>query len=133
MPRNVEKVLPVQPGAERRSAPRIDLEVEIGFETENNFYTGLTQDISTGGVFVATHNIRPRGERISLKFTLPGATTPFVVEAEVRWIREVSSLSGGRQDYSSGMGFKFINLQPQVKAVIASFLKQRDSIFYDDE
>jgi uncharacterized protein (TIGR02266 family) len=129
--RNVEKVAPR--GAERRTAARTEIEVEVGLETENNFYTGLTQDISTGGVFVATHDLRPHGERLVLKFVLPGVATPFVVDAEVRWIREVTSLSGGRHEGATGMGLRFVNLPPQAKMVIASFLNQRESIFYDDE
>jgi uncharacterized protein (TIGR02266 family) len=130
--RNVEKVAPGAHGAERRTAPRVDVEVEVGLETENNFYTGLTQDISTGGVFVATHNLRRHGERVVVKFSLPGMSTPFTVEAEVRWLREVTSLSS-RHEGATGMGLKFLNLPAQAKAVIASFLKQRESIFYDDE
>jgi uncharacterized protein (TIGR02266 family) len=109
------------------------MEIEVGLETETNFYTGLTQDISTGGVFVATHKLRKRGERLVVKFSLPGVPTPFVVDSEVRWIREVTSLSGGRHEGATGMGLKFINLTPQARSQIASFLKQRDSIFYDDE
>jgi uncharacterized protein (TIGR02266 family) len=120
-------------GAERRSNARVDLEVEVGLESETNFYTGLTQDISAGGVFVATHQLRPRGERLVLKFSLPGVGTPFVVDAEVRWIREVTSLTQARHDAPTGMGLKFVNLPSQAKAVIASFLRQRESIFYDDE
>jgi uncharacterized protein (TIGR02266 family) len=120
-------------GADRRTAARIDLEIEVGLETESNFYTGLTQDISTGGLFVATHSLRKRGDRLMLKFSLPGVEAPFTVEGEVRWLREVGSLGAGRFDGATGMGLKFINLAPQAKAVIASFLKQRESIFYDDE
>jgi uncharacterized protein (TIGR02266 family) len=129
--RNVEVVAPG--GAERRNSTRVDLEIEVGLETETNFYTGLTQDISTGGLFVATHSLRRHGEKLVVKFSLPGVATPFVVDSEVRWIREVTSLSGGRHEGATGMGLKFLNLPPQARMVIASFLKQRESIFYDDE
>lgn len=120
-------------GAERRTSVRADMEIEVGLESETNFYTGLTADISTGGLFVATHKLRKRGEKIVVKFSLPGMATQFVVEAEVRWIREVTSLTGGRHEGATGMGLKFLNLAPQARTMIATFLKQRDSIFYDDE
>jgi uncharacterized protein (TIGR02266 family) len=119
--------------AERRASSRVDLEIEVGLETDSNFYTGLTQDISTGGVFVATHNLRRRGDRLVLKFSLPGVSIPFVVDAEVRWLREATSLSDNTHAGPTGMGLKFLNPPAQVKAVITSFLKQRESIFYDDE
>jgi uncharacterized protein (TIGR02266 family) len=129
--RNVEVVAPT--GAERRTSIRVDFELEVGLETDNNFYTGLTQDVSSGGLFVATHQLRKRGERLTVRFTLPGGQ-PITVEAEVRWIREVTSLSDGRHhENPTGMGLKFINLPAPTKAAIAAFLKQRDSIFFDDE
>jgi uncharacterized protein (TIGR02266 family) len=128
--RKVEAAAPA--GAERRTSARAELEIEVGLETDHNFYTGLTQDISTGGVFVATHELRNRGEHVVLKFTLPGVATPFQVEGEVRWIREVTGFSRSHEN-PTGMGIKFLNLSPQAKMLIASFLNQRDSIFYDDE
>jgi uncharacterized protein (TIGR02266 family) len=119
-------------GAERRTSPRVDLEIEVGFESESNFYTGLTQDISTGGLFVSTHHLRRIGDRVTLKFTLPGLSAPIIVESEVRWIRESSSLHGAH-DAPTGMGFKFLDLSPQARAIITKFLAARESIFYDDE
>ena len=56
-----------------RAAERFDLEVKVDLESDHNFYTGLTQNISSGGVFIATHHLRRIGDRITLKFTLPGS------------------------------------------------------------
>ncbi len=103
----------------------------MGFETDSNFYTGLTQDISSGGLFVATHQLRKVGDRIKIKFTLPGRTDAVEIETEVRWVRESSSLQ--RIDGAHGMGLRFVNLNDDAKAVIDSFLSKRDSLFYDDE
>lgn len=128
--RYVEVVSPT--GAERRTSTRVDIELEVGFESESNFYTGLTQDISTGGLFVSTHRLRRVGDRITLKFSLPGLEVPIVVESEVRWLRESTSLQSSH-DAPTGMGLKFLNLTPQGRMAIAGFLQTRDSIFYDDE
>lgn len=103
----------------------------MGFETDSNFYTGLTQDISSGGLFVATHNLKPVGSRFMIQFKLPGQQAPIDVEAEVRWLRETSSLH--RSDGPHGMGVRFVNLSPAHKQLIETFLKQRESLFYDDE
>ena len=56
-----------------RASERFDLEVKVDLESDHNFYTGLTQNISSGGVFIATHHLRRIGDRITLKFTLPGS------------------------------------------------------------
>jgi uncharacterized protein (TIGR02266 family) len=118
----------VQKGA--RIAERFDLEVKVDLESDHNFYTGLTQNISAGGLFVATHQLRRIGDRIKLSFSLPGSATLVSVETEVRWIRENSLLH--RFDGSTGMGVRFIDLSPEASKAIQSFLENRDSLYYDD-
>jgi uncharacterized protein (TIGR02266 family) len=114
-----------------RAAERYDLEIKVDLESEHNFYTGLTQNISAGGLFIATHHLRRIGDRLNLKFQLPGSDQSIQVETEVRWIRENSALN--RVDGSTGMGVRFINLSPAATAVINQFLSSRDSLYYDDE
>jgi uncharacterized protein (TIGR02266 family) len=114
-----------------RSSERFDLEVKVDLESDHNFYTGLTQNISAGGLFIATNVLRHIGDRITLKFSLPGSTQAIDIETEVRWIRENSALH--RVDGSTGMGVRFINLSPEASAAIQSFLQNRDSLYYDDE
>ena len=114
-----------------RSSERFDLEVKVDLESDHNFYTGLTQNISAGGVFIATNHIRRIGDRITLKFTLPGSEKTIDVDTEVRWIRENSALQ--RIEGAQGMGVRFINLTPEASAAINGFLESRDSLYYDDE
>ena len=115
----------------QRQAERHDLEIAVDLESDSNFYTGLTQNISTGGLFIATHQIKRVGDHVRLKFTLPGSPRPLEVDTEVRWIRENSSLH--RTDGASGMGVRFINMSAEDAQLIQSFLENRDSLFYDDE
>jgi len=117
--------------SQQRRAERHDVEVSVDFESDSNFYAGLTQNISTGGLFIATHRIRKVGERVHLKFTLPGASKPIEVETEVRWIRENSSLM--RTESSPGMGVRFIDMPPADAQLIQKFLESRESLLYDDE
>jgi uncharacterized protein (TIGR02266 family) len=116
--------------AERRNAPRIELEVEVGLETEHNFYTGLTQDISSGGIFVATGLVYEVGERMTVRFTLPGRKEPIVADAEVRWVRDSRYM---RTDSPDGVGLRFVGLPAEAQTSIKTFLDSRDSLFYDDE
>jgi uncharacterized protein (TIGR02266 family) len=124
-------VIPRTVGAkapERRAEPRIELAVEVGLETEHNFYTGLTQDISSGGLFIATGLSYELGDRIGVRFTLPGRAEPIVAEAEVRWVRDRRLTSTNEAE---GVGLRFVDLTPEAKAEIAQFLRQRESLFYD--
>src|SRR5882762_2003844 len=113
-----------------RVAERFDLEVKVDLESDHNFYTGLTQNISAGGLFIATHQLRRIGDYIKVKFSLPGSAQAVSVNTEVRWIRENSLLH--RFDGSTGMGVRFIDLSPEASQAIQAFLESRDSLYYDD-
>ena len=114
-----------------RAAERFDLEVKVDLESDHNFYTGLTQNISSGGLFIATHHLRKIGDHITLNFLLPGSDKPLAVETEVRWIRENSALM--RADAGIGMGVRFINLSAEASTAINAFIQSRESLYYDDE
>jgi uncharacterized protein (TIGR02266 family) len=121
--------MPVPPvPSDRRLEPRYEVAVSVTFESEHNFYTGLTQDLSGGGLFVATHQLRPVGERIRLRFTLPSSKEPIEAITEVRWVRETAAKGGGAE---VGMGLMFLQLAPQAKDAIKGFLAKRDSLFFD--
>jgi uncharacterized protein (TIGR02266 family) len=117
--------------ADKRTSQRADLEVKVDFDSDHNFYTGLTQNISAGGLFVATHQLRAIGDPVTLKFMLPNSNQPLSVGSKVRWLRENTSLH--RHHGPTGMGLQFVDLSPEVSAQIQQFLGNRDSIYYDDE
>jgi uncharacterized protein (TIGR02266 family) len=114
--------------ADRRQEPRYAVAVAVTFESDHNFYTGLTSDLSGGGLFVATHQIRSVGERVQLHFTLPTLREPIEAVTEVRWVRATPMPGGGGE---AGMGLQFLQLSPQAREAIKVFLKKRDSLFFD--
>jgi uncharacterized protein (TIGR02266 family) len=114
---------------ERRAAPRATIEAEIGFQSDTNFFTGFSEDISTGGLFLATFDLRPIGSRLNVNFTMPGGH--FIsVDGYVRWVREYNELN---PEVTPGMGIQFENLHPQDKEAIDSFIHQRGPLFYDGD
>ncbi len=58
-------------GAERRTAERLELSADIGLHSATQFFTGLSGDISRGGLFVATWAPLPLGTEV-VSFVLPG-------------------------------------------------------------
>jgi type IV pilus assembly protein PilZ len=115
---------------ERRTSQRLQVNVEIGMQTESNFYTGLTQDLSGGGVFVATHQIRKVGDRIKVMLTLPGQEETFEILTEVRWVR---STTFSRNVEDPGMGLRFLQMSPGAKQAVTDFLSKRESLFFDED
>lgn len=108
-----------------RGDKRVFVEVEIGLSTESHFYTGLSLDVSTGGVFVATYQPAAPGTAVSLHFVLPDG---HVVHAEgvVRWTRAAT------EDTPPGMGVAFLNISRESLAHIAEFCASRPPLYFDD-
>ena len=55
-----------------RIHPRVEIHVEVTMESDHNFYTGLSSNVSEGGLFVATHAAPPLGTRLLVRFMLDG-------------------------------------------------------------
>jgi uncharacterized protein (TIGR02266 family) len=113
----------------RRQHPRHNIELEVTMESETNFYLGLTENLSEGGLFIATHVLKPLGTQIEVSFKLPDAPEPTKVTGTVRWLREYSPTS----DTSPGMGVRFEHIDQHQVELIRSFLTARDPLFYDDD
>ncbi|MCA9521491.1 MAG: TIGR02266 family protein [Myxococcales bacterium] len=111
---------------QKREHARVALELVVSTVSAHNFFTGFSKNISLGGLFVATHELRPVGTEIALKFRLPGGD---LIEAtgEVQWIQEPQTGDG-----SAGMGIRFIDLGDVSKKAIERFIAHyREPIFYD--
>ncbi|MCA9628795.1 MAG: TIGR02266 family protein [Myxococcales bacterium] len=119
----------VRPDADgRREHPRFSVDLDVHFGSDHNFYAGFVENLSAGGIFVATHNLRPVGEHFEININLPDGR-PIKAVGEVRWVREYSE----RSNVPPGMGIRFLELAPGADQAIADFLRERDPLFFDDE
>jgi uncharacterized protein (TIGR02266 family) len=119
------KALPDHPG---RTTRRMTMETDVGFQSESNFFTGFTQDISEGGLFIATYDVKEMGSEMAVSFTLPDGHFVSCVGV-VRWIREYNTLT---PDVHPGMGVQFRELSDEDRKAIERFLTQRPAMFYED-
>ena len=112
-----------------RQNSRIELGVEVSLESEHNFYTGFTENISTGGLFIATREMLPIGTRIQMSFSLAGGAE-ISANVEVRWHRLEQMGSDG---LSPGIGVRFLDLTPEQQGAVNAFIEQRETLFFLDE
>ncbi len=128
LPAAVPPPLPHTRPEERRTAPRAELVADVSLYSETNFWNGWSEDLSEGGLFVATYDLRPLGTQFDLRFELPTGHE-VRTRGEVRWHR------GAREgsDAQPGMGIRFLDLAPADLAVIRSFVKHRSPLFFDDD
>lgn len=110
----------------RKQGERAFLEVDIGLMSDSYFYAGLSQDVSRGGLFVATYQLKPPGTRIALYFVLPDG---HAVSADgiVRWTRDAGD------DLPPGMGIAFERIEPRDLAAIGRYCRNRAPLYHDIE
>lgn len=115
-------------GIDLRRAPRVELDVEIGIDDDTNFYTGFTENVSEGGLFLATYKLLPLGTSVALTFVLPDQH-PIHVQGVVRWLRDPHDRSG---DTPPGMGIEFVALGDEEKTHIQRYVAVRAPMFHPD-
>ena len=116
-------------GPNRRVASRYAVEMDVTFESEHNFYAGFIENMSVGGVFIATHMLKPVGEMMDVTLNLPNREKPVCARGEVRWVREYNE----RSNVSPGLGLRFVKITEDDHLAIQEFLAHREPMFFDDE
>lgn len=112
-----------------RRAPRASVHVSIDVFTDHNFWTGLSMNVSEGGLFVATHNAVPVGTLLVLHMSLPFEREPLVTLAEVRWTRAFTE----QDDIPPGLGLRFVDLDPDSLDKVRKFVSSvREPLFFED-
>jgi len=113
----------VAPPDHRRDT-RVMIEVDVGLLSDSNFYTGLAEDVSRGGVFVSTRTPLPTGAPVMLFFVLPHGRT-VKAEGVVRWHRTATTSA------TPGMGVAFTTLGDEERLAIEAFCAERPALFHE--
>ena len=115
-----------RPGsAERRQRGRLGCEFEVEFLHDTYLIAGLTQDISEGGVFVATYRTLPLGTQVTLALELPVGRVE--VRGEVRWVRPELEESEQRP----GLGVAFTELTAEALAALRQLCLLQPAHYHD--
>jgi len=116
--------------SEQRKTPRVDYEVEVDVASQDNFFTGFIRNISTGGLFVHTHDPLPIGRELIVRFTIPTLSEPVTARAVVRWVRPYRS---DLKDAIPGMGVQFVDVLPSraIQAINEFIARRREPEFFE--
>jgi uncharacterized protein (TIGR02266 family) len=113
---------------DERIVPRTSIHVAIDIYSEHNFWSGVTMNVSEGGIFVATHKMMKPGTTLIVDMDLPGEAEPIIALAEVRWSRAFT----GDPDAPPGLGLKFVAMCDESLEKIRRFVERvRQPIFFD--
>jgi uncharacterized protein (TIGR02266 family) len=104
--------------AERRRAPRVLVDLEVDYASEDNYLFAYITDISATGIFVRTTTPEPPGTHVNLRFrdlpdAPPGGDRQLTVEGEVIWVNPYRP--GAPDNLHPGMGIRFVSLDSELR------------------
>ena len=96
----------------RRSSPRVSLGISVSYRVGNAIATGLTINISHGGLAIRTTNPLAVDTAVRARFRLPGGKQDVEVEARVAWANQ-----------RLGMGLQFTRIGTAQQAQIDQYVQ----------
>jgi uncharacterized protein (TIGR02266 family) len=103
--------------ADRRATPRVAIEVDVSIGGAGRVVTGVSGNVSVGGLSVSTYLPLPEGTRVSVRFRLP--TGHVMGTGVVRWTRE------GRPGRLPGMGIELVEIDAMDRDCLERFCGKR--------
>jgi len=96
--------------AERRCSPRVLVDLEVDFASEDNYLFAYITDINVTGIFVRTTSPESPGTQLNLRFS-PDDSGPIELEGEVIWVNPYRP--GTPDNLHPGMGIRFVGLDDE--------------------
>ncbi len=107
---------------EKRRDSREPITLFVEYEGADDLVGDFTENLSSGGTFVATNRELPLGQRVQLVLSFPGLLEPISIEGCVRWHRTDGEEGG---DAGAGIEFSPGAAREQLQAIIER-VKLRD-------
>jgi uncharacterized protein (TIGR02266 family) len=115
--------------ADRRRAPRVLVDLEVDYASEENYLFAYITDISVTGIFVRTTTPEQPGVHLNLRFELPRHESEpgpddekIEVEGEVIWVNPYRP--GAPDNLHPGMGIRFVGLDDEVRDQLLELIRR---------
>lgn len=115
-------------GIDRRDNGRRGFDIQVGIASDHRLFVGLVHNISTGGLFIATDEHMRKGDRVEVRFSIPGNPHVFDKMATVMWTRPMDA---DNHRTKAGAGVKFDDLSDEEAKLLNAFLQIHEPIFFD--
>ncbi len=115
----------------RRHDERKAFDLQVGVATRHRIFVGLTSNISSGGLFVATDEPLERGDKIEVRFRIPGSEHIFQKKGEVAWTRPFDQNQTDRQA-QAGAGLRLLDLSDEERKMLNAFIEAHDPLFFEN-
>jgi len=103
--------------AERRRAPRVFVDLEVDYASEENYLFAYITDISATGIFIRTTSPEQPGTLLNLRFA-----KTIEIEGEVIWVNPYRP--GAPDNLHPGMGIRFVGLDDEVRDQLLELIRR---------
>jgi len=111
----------LQSDAERRRSPRVLVDLEVDFASEDNYLFAYITDINVTGIFVRTTSPESPGTHLNLRFS-PDDSGPIELEGEVIWVNPYRP--GTPDNLHPGMGIRFAGLDDESRDRLLGLIRR---------
>jgi type IV pilus assembly protein PilZ len=108
--------------SDRRLAPRVLVDLEVDYASEDNYLFAYITDISETGIFVRTTSPEQPGTRLNLRFRPDGASEQIELEGEVIWVNPFRP--GAPDNLHPGMGIRFVQLEDEQRDQLLELVRR---------
>ncbi|HHQ48002.1 MAG TPA: TIGR02266 family protein, partial [Acidobacteria bacterium] len=108
---------------ERRETVRAAVEgtVVMRADETSDYVMHSVTNISTGGMFIRTPEVRPVGTRLGVRLIIAGSESVIEGTAEVVWVRTIDQFQEG----PPGMAVRFVDMDQATRLQIALLVQER--------
>jgi Tfp pilus assembly protein PilZ len=103
---------------ERRTSPRVGVQIWVEETAGQGLYFHRVTNLSLGGFFIEKKLPFPVGQKVSLRLELPDSGRAFSLTGKI-----INNYQD-KDDNLKGAGIQFLELDDQVRAGIAAYLKR---------
>ena len=105
-------------GDERRRAPRVLVDLEVDYASEDNYLFAYITDISATGIFIRTTTPEAPGTHLNLRFNADALQ----IEGEVIWVNPYRP--GTPDNLHPGMGVRFVGLDDSLRHRLLELIRR---------
>jgi len=106
---------------DRRHGPRVLVDLEVDYASEENYLFAYITDISATGIFVRTTTPEAPGTHLNLRFSSEGSEQ-LEIEGEVIWVNPYRP--GAPDNLHPGMGIRFVSLDNELRDRLLALIRR---------
>lgn len=124
-----QQMQPTAEEATRRQFDRYGVDLDVTVTGEHTVYAGFIENMSVGGLFIITHQLKFIDEKVRFCVHLPDGGAPIEGTGRVCWVRPYNE----ERQLMPGVGISFDDLDSEAVERIDIFLAEHEPLEFGED